>query len=232
MSPYVHSDISPQIDKVKLVEIYEKVFGKNKTDGFFIEAGAFNGWNWSPTSPLALIGWSGVFVEPQPDLFEACCKRWESNKDKIHVIKTCVGNRDGICKLYLNGSTSTTKKSVMGIYNKLALEREGWSGQLSGDNFIESTMITLDLLINMFSVPSDFDILVIDVEGAEKDVLDGLTLEEYKPKIMIIETHEKFDVKELSAKASVISRHLTKYDYKKVYANYVNSIFVHKEYWK
>ena len=46
-----------------LHNIYQKVFGY-KTDGFFVEVGAYDGHRWSNTTPLIEANWSGIMIEP------------------------------------------------------------------------------------------------------------------------------------------------------------------------
>lgn len=48
--------------------IFEELFGL-KRDGFFVEAGAYDGESFSNTSFLADIGWRGVYVEPVVEFF-------------------------------------------------------------------------------------------------------------------------------------------------------------------
>lgn len=43
-----------------------------RTEGFFIEAGAFDGRRLSATYVLEALGWTGLLVEPMPDRFEQC----------------------------------------------------------------------------------------------------------------------------------------------------------------
>jgi len=55
----------------RLDEIYLKNFGY-KTDGTFVEIGAYDGHSISNTSFLADIGWKGIYVEPVKEYYEKC----------------------------------------------------------------------------------------------------------------------------------------------------------------
>ena len=51
----------------------------------------------------------------------------------------------------------------------------------------------LDNILNKYSFKPDFDVFVLDVEGYEEKVLNGFSLNEYKPKIVIIEIPDQFE---------------------------------------
>ena len=52
-----------------LNKIYYDIFGK-KTDGFFVEVGAFDGLSWSNTNCLVKNNWSGIYIEPVKRYYE------------------------------------------------------------------------------------------------------------------------------------------------------------------
>jgi hypothetical protein len=54
---------------------------------------------------------------------------------------------------------------------------------------ITATLTSMNALLASHTGP--IDVAVIDVEGAELDVLDGFDLEKYKPRLLILEDNEK-----------------------------------------
>lgn len=191
-----------------------------KTDGVFVEVGAFDGKNWSNTHNLAAIGWRGLYVEPHPDFYQQCVLN-HANHPKVIVENAACGAECGTGKLFLGGSLTTMHEDVIDVYNSM-----DWAkiAGLSHDRFVGCRVETLDFLLEKHNWPVGFDLLVIDVEGAEVDVLSGFTLERWKPRMAIVETHEKYPDERLSAKAGPIGEFFA--GYRKVHADTINTVYV------
>lgn len=203
-----------------LMDIYQETFGYITT-GRLVEVGAFNCYNWSNTYPLLSIGWSGLLIEPQANYFENCYKLYDGN-NKVILEQCCVGKECGVTHLYLGGSNTTIKRKMVDIYNSLE-----WS-KISGLNpnvFIDCEIHTLDCLLSKHDFKPNFEVLSIDVEGAEIDVLKGFTISKYLPKLVIIETHEKYPDSRLARKSRWINTYFFKYGYTKIHSDIINSIY-------
>lgn len=212
---------TPQCQVKGLVDLYHSCFGYIE-DGFFVDVGAFNGYNWSNTYCLAEVGWSGILVEPHPDYFKELQILYKDNP-KLSLINVCVGLYNASAKLYLGGSNSTTKSEMIDIYNDI--EWSKFSG-LNEDNFLVCQLFTLDTMLKAYNCPFKFEVLSIDVEGAEIDILLGFTVREWWPKMVIIETHEKNEDKRLAEKSNWINVFFEAFEYEKIYSDHINSVYV------
>ncbi len=157
-----------------LEDIYDKFFEK-KTDGFFVDVGAFDGYTFSNTYGLSATGWQGLLIEPHPVSMEAC--RWLYRDDRrIQFLEACIGATYGETTLYTSGANSTisvaTKDAVPGFI---------------AENSILRKIYPLNMALLDYNIPKGFDLLSIDVEGAEMGVLAGFTWKLWKPKMIIIE---------------------------------------------
>lgn len=224
---YVFRDSVAACQIELLPEIYDKYIGY-KSDGFFVEIGAFDGYNWSNTLPLIEAGWSGIMVEPDPTNFRLLCERHMANK-KLSLVQVAIGDvsmaDNGLVKLYQGGSTSTINPKTVDIYRSipsLAI------GGLSHDRYVMVAAHTMTTLLRLYDCPEHFDVLVIDVEGGEVDVLRGYDIGQHRPKLAIVETHELSEFPSLRPKAAVINRFFGKNGYKKVYVDSINAIYVSK----
>lgn len=206
-----------------LSEIYEKYLGLKK-DGSFVEVGAFDGLSWSNTFSLAVAGWKGLFFEPQPDYFLQCTNNYK-RFPKVKVINSCVGNYTGEIDLYTGFSLATTDLESLREYEKI----DWFKGILNEDRKIKSKIDTLDNFLKIENYEKDFDVLVIDVEGAEYEVLKGFTISKWKPKMVIIELHEDNEYDSLKKNLKEMLDYFKENNYKKVYKDENNSIFVNKE---
>jgi FkbM family methyltransferase len=197
-----------------LSELYEKYFGK-KTDGVFVEIGAYDGMGFSNTWGLAEKGWRGLAFEPVPEYMLACMKLHEEHNHNVTTILSAVGNAQGLVNLYLGGVDSTIDKET--------LEKSPFGFTYDPDNYIVACITTLNIELPHYGIQPGFDLISIDVEGAELAVLDGMDLDFWHPKMIICETHVGVPGRDYHAKA-IIDRILS-HSYIHINADALNSIF-------
>lgn len=210
---------SPTCQIENLLDLYAEHIGY-KANGAFIEVGAHDGLNWSNTWGLALAGWRGLCVEANPAYADACRATYAAHP-AVETVCVAVGREAGTANLFLSGSTSTIKPEIVGIYN-------GY-GELQGgslDRFIPVEVVTLDTLLSERHWPARYDVLVVDVEGAELDVLEGYTLPRWRPTLAIVETHALLDYAPLAERAGPINAYFERHGYALVQADTVNSVYV------
>lgn len=210
-----------------LPEIYFDYFG-NLTDGTFVEVGAFNCYNWSNTFMLVELGWSGLYIEPHPEYFSKCVERYKDHP-RIKLLNLAIGSRVEVVKLFLGGSLTTIKEEAVKTYNQI-----DWS-QSSGldlNKFIECGVEKLDNILDSFGLAPGFEVLIIDVEGAEQDVMEGFTLEKWKPKLVVVEAHEQLPEKSLNWKGAMFDRYFVEEnEYRKIHSDNINNIYVLSKYY-
>lgn len=206
---------------IMLNDLYLDCFGYI-TDGRFVEVGAFNCINWSNTLCLVVAGWSGISIEPQPGPFGECV---ELHKDNPGIIleNCCVGRESGKAKLFLGGSNSTIKPGTVDLYNDIGDFRV--SG-LDKKKFIMRDVFTLDHILDKHGWEPRFEVLVVDVEGAELDVLAGFSVDKWMPKMAIVETHALHPDERLRKKAGPIDEYFMSRGYAKVEENTINTVYV------
>lgn len=197
-----------------LSEIYEKYFGE-KTDGYYVEIGAYDGYEWSNTWGLMALGWSGLAVEPNPSMFDQLL---QNCSEKITCCKVAVG-KNASCLLRISGAISTTSEEQTDIYR----ECEWYSGN---EPMVEVPMVTLNKLLEDMQSPENFEVLVIDTEGTEFEVLETFDIDKWKPKMVIVEAHELHPTKGFNRHAPSINEYFEKHHYTKIYCDIINNIYV------
>ena len=142
--------------------------------GFFVEVGANEPQHGSQTWPLEQIGWTGVLVEPQPDL---AAQLRQSRKARV-VAAACSSpeNAGGAMTLYLSGPHSS-------LQPELAVARSISHGT------IDVPTRTLDDILVEAGAPTPIDFVSIDVEGHEVDVLRGFDIVRWRPRLILVEDH-------------------------------------------
>jgi FkbM family methyltransferase len=177
----------------------------NIKNGFFVELGGYDGFFHSPTYYLEKFkNWKGVLIEPHPKYYKRCVK----NRSKSTVFNYACNNdiKNGSLILnslnhssYLEGTVQNDgflQEALDGIYQKHSHYKVKVSNLTSIlDSYFEAhTKVTIDLL-------------VIDVEGTELAVLQGLDFSIYKPVAILCEC------KNLVEK-NIIEEYLLNFNYK------------------
>lgn len=154
-----------------------------QTSGFFIEAGAFDGYEYSVTYALEAIGWNGLLVEPIPDRARQCAAR----RPHSRVVNAVLSNQaGGTAEFWMvqdayGGMLSYSKAT--GAHLKMV-------GTLP-KSAISVPRTTLNELLADHH--GEIDLVVLDVEGAELDALQGFDLPRFRPRLLMIE--ENVDIK-------------------------------------
>lgn len=199
-----------------LRHILYSVFG-GKRDGLFVEVGAYDGVTYSNTYQLAVAGWAGLYIEPVPKLFVQCVGNHKNHPD-IRVIKAVIGEPShNEIPLYTDGNELFTTKRWLA---------DSLAGPLNVKHYDVVTVRSLDSVLQECNIPRYFDLIVIDVEGAEMDVLRGFSIMSYFPKMVIIETHELHPNELLRRNADQVNEVMRMSTYEKIYCDQVNNIYV------
>ncbi len=147
----------------------------NKDNGVFIELGANDGLTQSNTAFFEKYrNWSGILIEPSPNKYEEC-KKNRSNKNVI-LNYACV-------------SSNYNDSYVLGDFNgNLMSSVDG--KRLHNENLICVNAIALEKILDLYLEEGKvIDLLSLDTEGYEYNILEGLNLNKYKPKHIIVEIY-------------------------------------------
>jgi len=219
--PFYQLTSTCQIPKLDM--IYRQYFGEC-TDGCFIEVGAFDGEYTSNTSCLSDLGWSGFYIEPVPEYYKKCKNRHLKNKN-ITVSQYAIGANFGKAEIKIGGPLSTIDDKM--VKNFLSLS---WANSsFSSNKKLIVDQIPLNAYIEKKKIIEGFELLVVDVEGYELNVLKGFDIGKWRPQMVIIELHDQNDDYLLIRdECNQIVRYFDEYDYKVIYKDFTNTIYVSK----
>jgi FkbM family methyltransferase len=159
--------IFPQQAETELKHAYLRDIDR----GYFVEVGANKPEEASQTFALEQRGWTGVLVEPQPDLADQLRRQRAA---KVFAV-ACTSRRNAGSNmiLYLAGGHSSFDRGL----NLPEIKPHGT---------IDVPTRTLDQVLIEAGAQS-IDFISIDVEGHELDVLDGFDLERWRPRLILVE---------------------------------------------
>ncbi|MFI0481821.1 FkbM family methyltransferase [Actinomadura sp. 9N215] len=151
-------------------------------DGFFVDVGAGEPVSGSLTKNLVDgLGWQGVNIEPLPER-HARLQRARPGDVNLCV---AVGDRPGTATFFRvvpgrgktgGGGLSTLRRDV--LERHLA---DGWRHEE-----LRVEVVTLETILGAHAKPG-FDLLKVDVEGAEAAVLGSADLRAWRPRVIVVE---------------------------------------------
>jgi FkbM family methyltransferase len=149
---------------------------RDKPGGFFIDVGAHHPTACSVTKALSDRGWTGINVEPNPDLV----RLFAAERPRDLTLAVAAGERPGRATMYLipgQAQLSTLSRELADKY------------QASGREVVEHQVeiVTLSDLCERHAGGREIDLLVIDAEGVEREVILGADLPRWRPRVLLIE---------------------------------------------
>ena len=152
-----------------------------RRSGFFIEIGAYDGVTFSNTYWLEHVGWTGILVEPNPELYKKCLKARPFSK-VIHAAITGDESLDSVT-LVLPDNIGGRDALAYTVKSDYQVNRVNDTGVKL--RHIQVPAMTTKRLLR--DVTENIDVLSIDVEGAEMEVLKTFDFNRFRPEIIIIE---------------------------------------------
>jgi FkbM family methyltransferase len=157
----------------------------DRDGGFFVEAGAHDGFTQSNTYWLEHFrGWRGLLIEPMPELaaearlsrpastvVECALISAEDGRDQLHM-------RFGDLMSMVDGARESDWPSLGTML--------GWRDSRE----LDVDARTLSSLLDEIDAP-EVDLLSLDVEGFEAPALLGLDLQRHAPRYVLVEIHDR-----------------------------------------
>jgi FkbM family methyltransferase len=161
------------LSKPACFDIERKLLSYFDRPGFFIEAGAVDGYFESNTYFLDQIhGWSGILVEPSPTMFS----RIRVNRPRAKAFNCALVSFD-------YRRPTVTLDDAHAISKVIA---DGTGVDPAQRRAVDVPARTLQSIIDECGAP-DIDLISLDVEGYEGEVLAGLDFARSAPRFILIE---------------------------------------------
>lgn len=152
------------------------------TPGFFVDVGAYHPFRFSNTYLLYKRGWRGINIDAAPGAMEA----FNAFRPKDVNLETFVG-RSGIeHKLALFNEPALNTASSTVLTERELPPESFWQ---VGEAIVRGQSLA-EILDKHMPPSARFDLLDVDVEGAEQEVLESNDWARFRPKIILIEQLE------------------------------------------
>jgi len=159
--------------------------------GFFIEAGANDGFNQSNTFYFARRhGWAGLLIEPVPELAAHC----RAIRPESLVVECALGPASAqgeTVTLHRAGLMSTIEGSIGdGDAQRTHLDRASELQPGVSTGAIEVPIRSMSSIIDEHRPSGAIDLLSLDVEGYEPQALSGLDFSRHRPRFICVEAND------------------------------------------
>lgn len=181
LQAFYRAFLSPAKPKVSYAQYGEDLLinlalSKGKSRGFYVDVGCHHPRRGSNTYGLYRKGWRGLLIDVEEVKVLAC--RLRRRRDWAIVAAVSDGEYD--TTIYTPGVFSTnTTINLSSVPNPGAYRSVG-----------HTVTTTLTKVLDDYHVPSDFELLSVDVEGMDYEVIKGLDLQRYRPQVICVENWE------------------------------------------
>ena len=156
-------------------------FFDHKREGFYVEVGAYDGVGFSNTYFFEAVGWTGLLIEPVPELYRACL----SSRPYSRVINTVVGKGENGQQVEFSVAEGNGGVGTLSFFGENPQQVKRIHKEGGVVRTIEVPLVSLNRLLEDHR--GEIDFISIDVEGKELDVLQGFDLQRFRPRVLVIE---------------------------------------------
>ena len=151
----------------------------SKTNGFFIESGAFDGEGHSNSLFFELErNWQGILIEPIPSLYQTILTK----KRNVHVLNACIAGKLPLVAKFRVLHVLSVRVAEMSDAHKRRMDKEG----VNNMPIVHVPCFSLNTIMAALRV-ENVDYFSLDVEGGEWSVISNLDLKRINIKSFSIE---------------------------------------------
>lgn len=144
-----------------------------------VDVGANDGFYASNSYPFVARGWRAVLIEPHPDAFRRLKQR-HRHRPHVRCVNAACGPEAARLPLWVRADGDSTLAT-------LRPQNHPDHPENAPHRSIEVDVMRLDTILTEAGFPQDFGVLTVDAEGFDEQVLRGLDLKTWRPRLIITE---------------------------------------------
>ena len=148
----------------------------------FVDVGANDGFYGSNSFPFLARGWRALLIEPHPGAF-AKLKKMHNSKSNTTLLNIACSDVPGNLPLWIGSDGDA------GTLATLCTDDHPHFQEARTNQSVIVPVERLDTVLAAQKIPNDFDILSIDTEGMDYEVLLGLDLNVWRPRVILTEDY-------------------------------------------
>ena len=168
-------------------------------EGNFLDIGANDSITLSNTWALRLLGWGGIYVEPNTKAFASTFAKLGNENPKFWCFNVAIDNYNGKAIFHESGThLGNGDTGLLSTLNEEELKRwEGTNNQFTPTTCLVWDFATLQKEVENTGRSSKYDFVTIDVEGNELKILPQMDFNALGTRLACIEFNgkdkEKYD---------------------------------------
>ena len=174
-------------------------FFERRPSGFFIEAGAADGIQFSNTYWLEAVGWKGLLVEAHPQLAEQCGRNRPNSRTVLSALDSQAG---GTLQFHC-----VDHRKAPGLLSFIEADESHLTRCREKGHVIRVVEVPRTSLNELCqTLDQQIDLVSLDLEGRELRVLKGFDLRRHKPRLLVVEATSR-------DQTSALEEYLRGFDY-------------------
>jgi|688.fasta_scaffold01710_12 FkbM family methyltransferase len=167
--------------------VNEKFF-KNKKNGFFVDIGAHNGITFSNSLFFEKLGWDGICIEPNPEIYKILI----TNR-KCQCYELAVSDKIGMSSFFQITSgpdmlSGLTEEFTQQAINRIHIE------MYKDPKAFNNIKVKTDTFENIVNKTTKIDFLSIDTEGNELKILKTIDFNKYDIEVISVENNKSNNI--------------------------------------
>lgn len=191
---------------------------KHIDKGFYVDVGAYSPDKDSVTKLFYEKGWSGVNIEPNSECHAELVRKRPRDKNFCFALS----NKSGQVEINILSFAESQASTGLSTLDRNLATKHIAAGYLIKTDLVES-MTLVNLIEKYITAGQEIHFLKIDVEGLEKEVIEGNNWQRYQPWVVLVESISPADYEENHLDWEYL---LTSAGYHFVYADQLNHFYI------
>lgn len=150
---------------------------------FIVDIGANDGVTISNSLPFVRAGWRAILIEPAPAVFRKL-KGNHGRRENVACLQLACSDRPGEAELFIGSDGEE------GFLATLCRADNEWFQQARGSHSVRVKTDTITNVLRDHGAPTRPGMLLVDCEGLDYEVLQGLDFSAFRPTIIATEEYE------------------------------------------